>query len=78
MLMWSICLFYFKFEDMISSRNLKSVTLSIVILLIFKSGKMTFRLGVWKHIYLVLLTFKDNLLEHNQRYILSNSLLIVN
>ena len=40
MLMWSICLFHFKFEDMISPRNLKSVTLSIVILLIFKSEKM--------------------------------------
>ena len=59
---------------MISPRNLKSVALLIVILLIFKFGKMTFRLGVC----LVLLTFNYNLLEHNQPYTLSNSLLIVN
>ena len=57
--MWSMCLLHLRSEDIISPRKLNSDTLSMLIVLIFKSGytilwkKMTVQkwVGNWKYIF---------------------------
>ena len=62
-------------RDMINNlKKLKLATLSIMQLIIFKSGCATFLYFVWKIINFGLLTFNENLLDASQQLISSNSL----
>ena len=72
--MW-VC--HFRFELKVMLNKLISDTLSISILFIFISGYVTFLCGVSNTMYLVFLTFKDNLLAANHSLTLVNSVLII-
>ena len=75
---WSL---QFKCSLIKTPRNFKQRSREIAFELILRSGiscgNLVFRKGLWKNIYFVFWTFKDNLLLWNQSLILSSSLLTV-
>ena len=73
---WSVCLFYFKFELKTMLRKLNWVTLSFSIIFRYSFGYNTLLWFVWNTIYLVFLIFSDSLFDNNHSLMLFNWRLI--
>ena len=73
--------FQVMFSSIITPRNFRAFTLSIVTLLIFKTGrfegKLAFVLGLWNKTNFVFLVFKDSLFSWDHKLIFVSSLLSV-